>query len=191
MTCLLEKRDALNSLIHRTLAPSSGGACLLSHRRGHPRALGQDGVVPGRHASQRWAAGPAQGPTESLDVESDPGERPSPFPKSPQCQRSSTPPGGEGHQWGYLSRPGCWPASERLLFIITCLEKNSGTGWMCHGSSGPLCAKKTPGQGREYVTLTLWYAQKEAAVLFLLLIWNLKYLRQKSPLPQKPSFSSL
>lgn len=61
--------------------PSSGGARLLTHQRGHPRGVGQDGVVPGRHVSQRWAAGPAEDSAEGLDVEFDPGERPPTFPE--------------------------------------------------------------------------------------------------------------
>lgn len=122
--------------------PSSGGASLLTHQWGHPGGLGQDGVVPGCHVGQRWIARPAEGPAEGLDVEFDPGERPPPFPGSPQCQRRPTPPRGEGHQRSHLPRAGCWPASQSLLIIvivisgIALLEKD-GCWW------GPLGAKES------------------------------------------------
>lgn len=103
---------------HPSPSPPTGGAGFLANLRGHPRGLGQDGGIPGGRAGQRWAAGQADGPAEGVDVESDPGERPVPFPKSPRCQRSSTPPRGEGHQRSHLSRTGCWPASQSLFFIL-------------------------------------------------------------------------
>lgn len=162
--------------------PSSGGACLLAHQWGHPRGLGQDGVVPGRHAGQRRIAGPAEGPAEGLDVEFDPGERPPPFPESPQCQRRSTPPRGEGHQRRHLPRPGCGPASQSLLVIIvisgTAILEKDGRLVADEGHSVPTKARTES----QYVTLTLWFAQKEAVLLFLHSIWNLKHLRWKSAL---------
>lgn len=103
---------------HPSPSPPTGGAGFLANLRGHPRGLGQDGGIPGGRAGERWAAGQADGPAEGVDVESDPGERPVPFPKSPRCQRSSTPPWGEGHQRSHLSRTGCWPASQSLFFIL-------------------------------------------------------------------------
>lgn len=117
-TWLLNKSAVqIHTCIPPSPTPSSGGARLFTHLRRHPGGLGQDGVVPGRHVGQRGAAGPAEGPAEGLDVESDPGERRQTFPKSPQCERGSTAPRGEGQQRSHLSRPGRWPAPQSLLLI--------------------------------------------------------------------------
>ena len=155
----------------------SGGARLLTHQWGHPGGLGQDGVIPGRNASQRGIPGPAEGPAEGLDVELDPRERPPSFPESPQCQRRSTPPRGAGHQRSHLPRPGCWPAYQSLLIIIVnngaARQEKDGCLVADQGHSVPVKAS-TAG---ECVILTPWFAQKEAILLFLDLIWNLEHLR--------------
>lgn len=95
-----------------------GGARLLLHQWRHPRGLGQDGVIPRGHVSQWWAAGPAEGPAEGVDVEPDSGEHPPPLPEPPQCERRSTEAGGEGHQGRHIPRPGRRPASQSLPVVI-------------------------------------------------------------------------
>lgn len=107
-------QNALYSHCHFT----PGGARLLAHQRGHPGGLGQDGVVPRRHASQRRAAKPAEGPAEGVDVEPDPGERAAPLPEPPQRPRHPAAPAGQGDKGLHISGPGCRPAPQGLLFII-------------------------------------------------------------------------
>lgn len=109
-------------------ASPSGGAGVLAVRRGHPRGLGQDGVVPRRHVSQRGAAAPTEGSAESVDVEFDPGKCPVPFPKAPRRPRGSTPPRGEGHRRGHLSRPGCRPAPQSLHLAAAVVVIGTGSG---------------------------------------------------------------
>lgn len=98
--------------------PAPGGARLLTHQWGHPGGLGQNGVLPRGHVSQRRAAEPAEGPAEGVDVEPDPGERPAPLPEPPQCQRRPAAPGGECHQGRHIARAGRRPAPQSLLIVI-------------------------------------------------------------------------
>lgn len=101
---------------HCPFAP--GGARLVTHQRGHPGGLGQDGVVPRRHVSQRRAAGPAEGPAEGVDVEPDPGGRAAPLPEPPQRPGHPATTAGEGDQGLHIAGPGCRPAPQGLLLII-------------------------------------------------------------------------
>lgn len=107
-------QNALSSHCHFT----PGRARLVTHQRGHPGGLGQDGVVPRRHASQRRAAGPAQGPAECVDVEPDPGERAAPLPEPPQRPGHPAAPAGQGDKGLRISRPGCRPAPQGLLLLL-------------------------------------------------------------------------
>lgn len=119
--------------------PAPGGACLLTHQRGHPGGLGQNGVLPRRHVSQWRAAEPAEGTAEGVDVEPDPGERPAPLPEPPQCQRHPAAPGGERHQGSHIAWPGRRPAPQSLLIVVVM----SGTAvfleleWTDRGHSAP------------------------------------------------------
>lgn len=107
---------------HWPFAP--GGARLITHQRGHPRGLGQDGVVPWSHVSQRRAARPAEGPAEGVDVEPDPGERAAPLPEPPQRPGHPATPAGEGDQGLHIAGPGCRPAPQSLLLIIVLVAIN-------------------------------------------------------------------
>lgn len=106
-----------------------GRARLVTHQRGHPGGLGQDGVVPRRHASQRRAAGPAEGPAEGVDVEPDPGERAAPLPEPPQRPGHPAAPAGQGDKGLRISRPGCRPAPQGLLLIIIIVAVVIAIGW--------------------------------------------------------------
>lgn len=104
--------------LYKTLFIAPGGARLVTHQRGHPGGLGQDGVVPRRHVSQRRAAGPAEGPAEGVDVEPDPGDRAAPLPEPPQRPGHPATTAGEGDQGLHIAGPGCRPAPQGLLLII-------------------------------------------------------------------------